>query len=60
VPSISTSSEKLRMIRITTIRPSTSTLSSDGSTMTVRMMSATIRISSPSRMTRPRLRRSAE
>jgi hypothetical protein len=52
-PSISTSSEKLSRMRMTTMAPSTATLSSVGSTTMVRTMSATIRTSSggPSRET---------
>jgi hypothetical protein len=47
----------LSTIRIITMMPSTATPSNVGSTTTVRTMSPTIRISRPSRMTRPRLRR---
>ncbi|HSM12395.1 MAG TPA: hypothetical protein VK827_12635 [Lysobacter sp.] len=43
----------LRNVRISTITPNTSTLSMVGSTATVRMMSAAISISSPSRTPRP-------
>ena len=57
VPSISTSSVKLSRIRVSTMTPSTVTLSNVGSTTMVRMMSATMRTSRPSRMHRPRLRR---
>ena len=53
MPSISTSSEKLRTTRITTMIPSTVTLLTDWSTTIVRMMSAMISTSSPSRITRP-------
>lgn len=43
----------LRNVRIMTINPSTSTLSTVGETATVRMMSAATRNSKPSRMPRP-------
>ena len=56
-PSISTSSEKLRKVRISTMPASTARLCSVGSTATVPMMSAATRNSSPSRMPRPRLAR---
>jgi len=47
-PSISVSSEKLRNVLITTISPSTRTLSREGATATVRTRSAATRTSSPS------------
>ena len=56
-PSISTSNEKLRKVRISTIPASTARLCRVGSTATVPMMSAATRNSSPSRMPRPRLAR---
>ena len=52
-PSISTSSEKLRMVRMSTMSASAPTFSIDGSTATVRMRSAATRISRLSRMVRP-------
>ena len=58
-PSISTSSEKLRNVRTRTISPSVAALSSVWSMATVRMMSAMIRTSRPSRIVRPRLWRRA-
>ena len=59
VPSISTSSEKLSKVLMRTISPSTATFSNDGSTATVRMMSAATRNSSASRMLRPNTVRTA-
>ena len=53
-PSISTASDQLSTILTATIVASTATLSAVWSTMTVLTMSATIRTSRPSRMTRPR------
>jgi hypothetical protein len=52
-PSISTSSEKLRNVLISTISPKTATFWSEGWTATVLMMSAATRNSRPSRMLRP-------
>ena len=52
-PSISMSSEKLRNVRTRTISPSVAAFSRVWSMATVRMMSAMIRISSPSRIVRP-------
>ena len=54
-PSISTSSEKLRNVLTRTISPRVAALSSVWSIATVRMMSAMIRTSRPSRIERPRL-----
>jgi protein-S-isoprenylcysteine O-methyltransferase Ste14 len=56
-PSISTSSDQLRKVRISTIPASTSTLSIVGSIATVLMMSAATRNSRPSRIARPRFER---
>ena len=59
-PSISTSSEKLKTTRMATMIARIPTLSSDWSTTIVRMMSAMISTSRPSRMTLLRFfRRSA-
>ena len=55
MPSTSTSSEKLRTIRMTMMSPRTATLSRVGSTMIVRTMSPMMSTSSPSMITRPRL-----
>ncbi|EZP54185.1 hypothetical protein BW41_01715 [Sphingomonas sp. RIT328] len=52
-PSISTSSEKLRKVRIRTMPARTKRLSNVGSTATVLMMSAATRNSRPSRIDRP-------
>jgi hypothetical protein len=52
-PSISTSSEKLRNVLISTIDPKMATFSSEGCTTTVLMMSAATKNSRPSRMLRP-------
>lgn len=57
MPSISTSSEKLNTSRVSTTVPSTATLSTDWSTTIVRMMSAMMNTSRPSRITRPRFLR---
>ena len=57
-PSISISSEKLRKVRMSTIRPSTRTFCMVGSTATVRMRSAATRTSRPRRMLRPKYLRS--
>jgi len=51
---ISSSREKLRKVRITTMRPSTPTERNVGVTATVRMMSAATSSSSPRRIERPR------
>src|SRR5664279_4603200 len=58
-PSISISSEKLRKVRISTIRPRTLTFSSVGATATVLIRSAATRISRPRRSTPPKVSRSA-
>ena len=58
-PSISMSSEKLRKVRTSTISPSVAAFSRVWSMATVRMMSAMMRTSSPSRIVRPRLWRRA-
>jgi hypothetical protein len=56
-PVISSSSEKLRKVRMATIKASTPTLAYVGATATVRMMSPATRSSSPRRIDRPRRRR---
>src|SRR6266516_2699148 len=53
-PSISVSSEKLRKVLITTISPSTKTLSRVGATATVRIRSAATRTSTPSSRVPPK------
>ena len=58
MPSISTSSEKLNTTLMTTMIPKTATLWTDWSTTIVRMMSAMMSTSRPSRITRPRFLRS--
>jgi hypothetical protein len=52
-PVISSSKEKLRKVRISTMMARTPTLSNVGVTATVRMMSAATRSSRPSRMDLP-------
>src|SRR5438105_2742577 len=56
-PLISTSSDQLRNVRTSTISPSTPTLVKVGSMTTLRMISAAIRISSPTTIDLPRYRR---
>ena len=52
-PVISTSSEKLKKVRMTTMPPSTATLVRVGLAATVRMMSPATRSSNPNKIVRP-------